>query len=497
MPHNQGPKRIPSRQEFIKSASVGSITPLYVGLPDFASPAAVYKAFSGQGSALLESAKGPFNIARYSFVCFDPYCEYTIKNGSEVTRQIRTGKTRKAIEHRPLRSIKALLKAYNQSPVDGLPPFQGGAIALFCYDFVHYLEKLPATTEDDLDLPDAHILMVDKLIAFDHMLKKAWAIVCPGAAGGIRDWGLAYDDAIRQLQSISDKAGNIVAGADEPHKAGTLEITRHCTEDEYTSMVDRGKEYIASGDIFQANLSLRLSAEIGSISPWTLYERLREINPSPFAGFLDFGTYQIASSSPERLVKIDSGIVQTRPIAGTRPREGGTAKDEAMRKELLLSDKERAEHIMLIDLERNDIGKVCDYGSVSVDELMITEDYSHVIHIVSNVRGRLASNKSLVDIVRATFPGGTITGVPKVRCMEIIDELEKTRRGPYTGSFGYMGFSGNMDLNIIIRTFTIKGGRAYVQAGAGIVADSMPEREYKESLRKAEALIKTLQSLSP
>jgi anthranilate/para-aminobenzoate synthase component I len=260
-------------------------------------------------------------------------------------------------------------------------------------------------------------------------------------------------------------------------------------------MVKKAKEYIAAGDIFQANLSLRLSAEIGARDPWRIYEVLRKINPSPFASFVDFGDYQIVSSSPERLVRVREGLVDTRPIAGTRPRGDTPGGDEAMRAELLLNEKERAEHIMLIDLERNDIGRVSDYGTVRVDELMVTEDYSHVIHIVSNVTGHLAAGKDCFDVIRATFPGGTITGVPKVRCMEIIDEIEPVRRGPYTGSIGYVGFNGTMDLNIVIRTFVIKDGTAYIQAGAGIVADSDPVREYRESLKKAEALMKTLERI--
>ncbi len=258
-------------------------------------------------------------------------------------------------------------------------------------------------------------------------------------------------------------------------------------------MVKRAKEYIAAGDIFQANLSLRLSAGIGERDPWRIYEVLREINPSPFASFMDFGDYQIAGSSPERLVRVHEGMIDTRPIAGTRPRGETAAGDETMRAELLLNEKERAEHIMLIDLERNDIGKVSDYGTVRVDELMVTEDYSHVMHIVSNVTGSLASGKDCFDVIRATFPGGTITGVPKVRCMEIIDEIEPFRRGPYTGSIGYVGFNGAMDLNIIIRTFVIRNGRAYIQAGAGIVADSDPEREYEETMSKARGLLRAIE----
>jgi anthranilate/para-aminobenzoate synthase component I len=264
-------------------------------------------------------------------------------------------------------------------------------------------------------------------------------------------------------------------------------------KDEYMDIVKRAKEYIAAGDIFQANLSQRVSAYIGDKSRWNLYKTLSSINPAPFAAYLDFGDYQIVSSSPERLLKVRDGIIETRPIAGTRPRGKDYEEDELMRAELLLNEKERAEHIMLVDLGRNDLGRVSDYGTVRVDELMITEDCSHVIHIVSNVIGRIADGKDCFDAIKAAFPGGTITGVPKIRCMEIIDELEPLRRGPYTGSIGYVSFSGDMDLNIIIRTFVIKGKKAYVQVGAGIVADSDPDKEYYETLKKAEALIRTLE----
>jgi anthranilate/para-aminobenzoate synthase component I len=264
---------------------------------------------------------------------------------------------------------------------------------------------------------------------------------------------------------------------------------------EYMNIVRKAKEYIRAGDIFQANLSQRVSSKIGDADPWHIYKILSNINPSPFAAYMDMGDYFIASSSPERLVKVSGNEVETRPIAGTRPRGADAEGDKLMRNDLLLNEKERAEHLMLIDLERNDLGKISDYSTVKVDELMITEEYSHVIHIVSNIKGTLAEGKDCFDAIRATFPGGTITGVPKVRCMEIIDELEPVTRGPYTGSLGYIDFNGDMDLNIIIRTFVIKDGKAYVQAGAGIVADSDPEREYYETLKKAEALIKTLEML--
>ncbi|MDP3048045.1 MAG: anthranilate synthase component I family protein, partial [Thermodesulfovibrionales bacterium] len=449
-------------------------------------------------SFLLESVKGPENIARYSFIGFDPYLTFKVKDGAvEIT-----AKGKKAVSSvPPLARLKSLVDAYRQTPLKSLPPFQGGAVGLLSYDFVRYLEKLPKAARDDLQIPDAHFLMIDKLIAFDHLDKKAWIVVCPGARdtelgyGDVDvDWAEKYDEAEETIKNIRYRIQDTRYKIQDK-KNHASSVRHEMSKEQYMDIVKRAKEYIAAGDIFQANISLRVSADIGDIKPWSLYKILRSINPSPFAGYIDFGDYQIVSSSPERLLKVKDGVIETRPIAGTRPRGRDMKEDELMRAELLLNEKERAEHIMLIDLERNDIGRVSDYGSVHVDELMITEDYSHVIHIVSNVKGNLASGKTCFDAIRATFPGGTITGVPKVRCMEIIDELEPVSRGPYTGSFGYIGFSGSMDLNIIIRTFVIKDGFAYVQAGAGIVADSDPEKEYYESLKKAEALIRTLERL--
>jgi len=484
-----------SRDEFVRQASAGNIPPLYAEIP-YREPFIAYSGLRGPGSVLLESVKGPYNIARYSFICIEPFAEYSIKDGIETLRN-HDGSIEDT-SGRPLKTLRDMLNRHSQSPDPALPPFQGGAAGLFCYDFVRYLERVPHSTQDDLGIPDAHFYFYDRVLAFDHKDRRAWAIIAPGARFSINDRLEAdYDEASEALFRLTAANCNDRAVEDQSPSAasgsGLIDIQHHMTESDYRQMVVRAKEYITQGDIFQANLSLRLSADIGDTDPWRLYLTLREINPAPFAGYMDFGDYVIASSSPERLVRVSGNIIDTRPIAGTRPRGQSASEDDLMRKELLLNEKERAEHIMLIDLERNDIGRVCDYGSVSVDELMTTEDYSHVIHIVSNIRGRLAQGKDMIDAVRATFPGGTITGVPKVHCMEIIDELEDLRRGPYTGSFGYMGYSGNMDMNIVIRTFTIKDSRASVQAGAGIVADSDPGREYRESLKKAEALIRTLE----
>ena len=424
---------------------------------------------------------------------------FKIKNGMV---EIESSESIQFQTKKPLSVLKAIIHPYPQRLCSVLPPFQGGFAGVLSYDFVHYFEDLPRKAFDDSHLPDAHFMLIDKLIACDHFTGKCWVIVCPALKDYMgqkhclshNDWKEKYDEAERDIQIIkmrladSEKTGT---EKDSPHNK--VEVIYEMSEKQYTDIVKRAKEYIAAGDIFQANLSQRLSAHIKRKSAWDLYKVLSTINPSPFAAFVDFGDYKIVSSSPERLLRVKGDIVETRPIAGTRPRGTDRLEDEHMRSELLLNEKERAEHIMLIDLERNDLGRVSDYGSVTVDELMITEDYSHVIHIVSNIKGNLVNGKDCFDAIRASFPGGTITGVPKVRCMEIIDELEPVQRGPYTGSIGYIGFSGNMDFNIIIRTFVIQDEMAFVQAGAGIVADSDPGREYLETLKKAEALIRTLE----
>lgn len=489
----------PAKKEFLQAVEKKSIPPVYAEIP-YSSPCKLYETTAAPNSILLESVKGPWKIARYSFLGFDPSFTLKIKNGIAIIESL----TKKTINvYKPLNLLKLLLQLYKQKPFEYLPPFQGGFAGVIGYDFVQYLEMLPKNARDDLDLPDAHFLMIDRVIAYDHKEGKSWLIICPGVknflennmTGETINWSEKYDEAEAEAHTLLEK----IRIGSEPEKkilktrSKQIEIIYEMKKQEYIDIVRRAKEYISAGDIFQANLSQRVSARISDEKSWRLYEILRLINPSPFAAYVDFGDYKIISSSPERLFMTKNGSVDTRPIAGTRPRGKNSGEDELMRTELLLNEKERAEHIMLIDLERNDLGRVSEYGTVKVDELMITEDYSHVIHIVSNITGKLAAEKDCFDVIRAAFPGGTITGVPKVRCMEIIDELEPVRRGPYTGSIGYIGFSGCMDFNIIIRTFVIRNGTAYVQAGAGIVADSDPEREYYETLKKAEALIKTLE----
>lgn len=500
-----------NKKDFLDRAGSGGIPPLFREIP-YVEPYLFYERISSSWqlhqSILLESVRGPYKIARYSFIAFEPYLVLNAKDG-EVSISSASGEKSSISFRSPLDRLGELLSAYPQNAVPELPPFQGGAIGLLSYDFVRYLEDVPQNAVDDLDIPDIHFMMADRIVAFDHFEKKAWIIISPGARQtelGYRDteyidWNSAYDEAEERLRAIGDslrdedvylqQSGHIhpLAIGRQPSVSLHYEMNKAY----YMEIVRKAKEYIAAGDIFQANLSQRISAFVDDVRPWDIYKMLRHINPSPFAAFADFGSYSIVSSSPERLVTVKDRIIETRPIAGTRPRGQSVDEDALMRVELLLNEKERAEHIMLIDLERNDIGRVAEFGSIKVDELMITEDYSHVMHIVSNIKGILKNNKTCFDVIRAAFPGGTITGVPKVRCMEIIDELEPVARGPYTGSLGYVGFSGSMDLNIIIRSFVLKDNYAYVQAGAGIVADSDPEREYYETLKKAEALIKTIE----
>ncbi|MBI4654320.1 MAG: anthranilate synthase component I family protein [Nitrospirae bacterium] len=536
---------LPSKSKFIEDAKQGKIHPIYAEIP-FIPPHEIYEYLESPYSFLFESANGPEKIARYSFIGVEPFLIFKVKDGivdievrslataSRLRRQESrpnespeaTGvKSRKSERTKtPLKNLREILIPYKIEQPVNIPPFIGGAVGLLSYDFVHYFERLPRTAIDDLNIPDAHFLFFDTVIAFDHKDKKTYIISCPGAreiiqyqsvkvsecqsGGKIRSQGFSpqspipnpqscYDMACEKINSIYRRISSIRGEGDfqKIDSKHPVEIRHEMSKENYMNIVKKAKEYIRAGDIFQANLSQRVSADIGDVKPWQIYSTLREINPSPFAGYLNMGDYHIVSSSPERLLRVNGNIVETRPIAGTRPRGINAKGDIEMRAELLLNEKERAEHLMLIDLERNDLGRISDYGSVFVDEFMLTEDYSHVIHIVSNIRGTLAKDKDCFDAIKAAFPGGTITGVPKVRCMEIIDELEPTARGPYTGSFGYISFTGEMDLNIIIRTFVIKNNIAHVQAGAGIVADSDPEREYYETLKKAEALIRTLGKL--
>jgi len=504
-------------------------------------------------SYLLESGRIHAKTGRYSFIGTMPFLLFKSKGDKVLLTYLNEdGSQKKTYRYQgyPLSFLKEILQKYRTVKVEGLPNFTGGAVGYIGYDACHFFEKLPRLAVDDLGIPDIFFVFTRIVIAYDHLKHGAKVIASPVTDDD------GYEAAYEKAVSLVDSVVKRISGSSAPDavKAGrppgysldsqgdmslwvkaqenegdarsglkrnerlwheSSDILRSMEGREYRNfdeqdlfkrfsiesnfsrmdfeaVVEKTKKYIKAGDIFQANLSQRLCAPMRT-EPWLLYKTLSGINPSPFACYLDLGDIKIASSSPERLVSVEGSLVETRPIAGTRPRGKDGSEDMELCRELILSEKERAEHIMLVDLERNDLGRVCEYGSVRVDELMALEEYSHVIHIVSNVRGVLRPDKDRFDLIAAAFPGGTITGTPKVRCMEIIDELEPVTRGIYTGSVGYLSFNGDMDLNIVIRTFLIKGDKAYVQVGAGIVADSDPAREYYETLYKAEALLKALE----
>lgn len=451
-------------------------------------PLAVYAGLQcGKNSFLLHSTRVNNKQGRYSFIGFDPFLTFESK-GTRIT--VTENGSPRSYDGDPVAELRSYLRRYPVKRNPAFPLFHGGAVGCFSYDFSHRFEKLPVSTDDDLEFPDSLFLFVDSAILFDHINRKA-AVVSTGYPENDphlrkRRAQNKATDLARQIEAISPILHDL---PQKQHR--TPQILSSFHKHQFEEIVKKAKDYIRAGDIFQVNLAQRLHASL-SVDPFTLYRLLSRINPSPFASFFDLGNWHIVSCSPERLVRLEEREVDTRPIAGTRPRGREENTDQQLSKELLLNEKEQAEHVMLVDLERNDLGRVCEYGSVHVNELMVLEEYSHVFHIVSNVRGMLREGLDALDVVRACFPGGTITGTPKIRSMEIIDELETTRRGLYTGSVGYLSFTGDMDLNIVIRTFVIRDGVAYFHVGGGIVADSDPEREYFETLYKAQALLSTL-----
>lgn len=444
---------------------------------------------------LLDSAGGNPELCGYSFLAWSPRLTVTIRQGvatlcgPDSSLSEGSMSTAGVVMEAPdpfhfLRELQEALAPDELLIPEGISelPMTGGIFGLASYDAGRYIESLPQLAVDDLDIPDFDVIFPRRLICYDHGNSVAHLLFEDAAPGELEE----VESALRRQAIAGAPAGP--ESMDRDGFSLSSGTRSNLTSSGFQNMVRRAKEYILDGDIFQSNLSQRLELDYDGDS-LELYNALRTVNPSPFAGYLEFDGYQILSSSPERLVQLQGRKAQTRPIAGTRRRGVDFGEDDSLTQELNLDPKERAEHIMLVDLERNDMGRVCDYGSVTVNELMVNEAYSHVIHIVSNVQGELHERKDAYDLLKAMFPGGTITGCPKVRCMEIIDELEPVRRGAYTGSFGYIGYNGDMDMNIIIRTLVRRGDRVYMQAGAGIVADSDPEREYHESLRKAEAMV--------
>ncbi len=443
-------------------------------------------------SFFLDSGMDPQKLGRYSFVGSDPFLVLKSR-GSDITLwhqgewEVEKGN--------PFDVLEELLKTYALEPHSSPVPLVGGAVGYFSYDLCHFIERLPSTAIDDLQLPECYFAFYDRVLVFDHLENKTYI-----ASSGFPE--LEEDKRKKRARErLEEMRGKLLqAPLSSPisfpyQGSNEVVLKSNFTHKQYLEAVEQAREYIAAGDIFQVNLSQRFEADL-SVSPYELYQHLRSINPAPFAAYLNFDEVTILSASPERFLKVEGDLVETRPMKGTRPRGRSAAEDEALARELLDSVKDRAENVMIVDLERNDLGRVCRFGTVKVRELWTLERYATVFQLTSTVEGRLLQDKSRIDLVKACFPGGSITGAPKVRAMEIIDELEPTRRSIYTGSIGYLSFSGEMDLNIVIRTILVKGGKAYFQVGGGIVHDSEPEAEYQETLDKAEALFQAL-SLSP
>ncbi|HYK74906.1 MAG TPA: anthranilate synthase component I family protein [Pseudoneobacillus sp.] len=421
----------------------------------------------------LESGRGGY----YSMAAFQPTAKLVGKNGQLI---IETENDRQEKQGNPLHLMREWMKGFQIETKPDIPDFKGGAIGFISYDYARYIEQLPNWAEDDLDTPDIFFFVYKEWFVYDHETSELWLLFLYEEHEKIEDkvqqWLLKWQE------SCKDETSKKLNKNDDG-----LRVSMN--EQDFKESVVKVQNYISAGDVFQVNLSVRQSKEL-AVSPLDVYEQLRILNPSPYMSYFHTPEFQLVSGSPELLVKKKGLEVSTRPIAGTRSRGRDEAEDIQLANELIDNEKERAEHVMLVDLERNDLGRVCQYGTVEVNEFMVIEKYSHVMHIVSNVKGELAEEKDVYDVIDAVFPGGTITGAPKIRTMEIIEELEPVRRGIYTGSLGWIGFDGDMELNIIIRTMLVKDGLAHVQAGAGIVIDSIPSNEYKESLKKALALWK-------
>ncbi|MFA6141668.1 MAG: anthranilate synthase component I [Candidatus Omnitrophota bacterium] len=483
----------PSKKEFIALSKKGNLIPVYREMmADFETPLSCYSRIdSGDYSFLLESVEGGERIARYSFLGSNPSLVISSKGKNITLRE--GGKTKSYIAEDPIEELRTIISRYKFVKTKGLPRFCGGLVGFFGYDIVRYIENIPDKNPDDLNVADSVFMLTDTILIFDHVDHKVKIVSNAHIKGSP---ARAYDESVRKIDEIARRLKS-VPRADKYAPAGktktaSMKFKSNFTKAEFESLVRRAKDYIRKGDIIQVVPSQRLEIRINA-HPFRIYRALRSINPSPYMYYLKLGDFSLVGSSPEVMVRCEDGKVELRPIAGTRKRGLSPEEDEKLIRDLLADPKERAEHIMLVDLGRNDVGKVCNFKTVKVSELMTIEKYSHVMHIVSDVSGVLSKGKDAFDVLKAAFPAGTVTGAPKVRAMEIIDELENRKRKTYAGSVGYFSFSGNLDSCITIRTILIKGNTAYIQAGGGVVADSVPSREYQETLNKAGALLKAIE----
>ena len=483
----------PDYKEFSRLARSATLVPVAKTVAaDLRTPVSAFLSVAARepNAFLLESVEGGEKIGRYTFLGARPYMVLTAR-GRQITLQSNGKKTR--TEGDVFKVLDGLLREHTPAHVAGLPPFTAGAVGFFAHDAVRQIEKLPVLAKDDLQMPDCTLMFFDRLLAFDHVRHEIFII----ATADVRRQSpeQAYAHALRDIARIEKQLAAPLAAKflrAPKTQTGKVRVKVSVSKKHFLRTVEKIKEYIMAGDVFQAVPSLRLELEPG-VEPLNVYRALRRVNPSPYMYFLRMGEMTVLGSSPEMLVRVTGRKLEYRPIAGTRKRGKDEAEDRRMEDELRTDEKERAEHVMLVDLGRNDVGRVSDYGTVKVRDLMFVERYSHVMHLVSAVEGTLRQGLTPVDAFAACFPAGTLTGAPKVRAMEIIEEVEPVRRGIYGGSVLYADFAGNLDSCIAIRTMLVKGKKAYVQAGAGIVADSVPESEYQECLNKTRALVRAVE----
>lgn len=480
---------LPAREDIRELFRQGDLVPVHrTVLADLETPVSVYikLARAGVVSFMLESVEGGEQVGRYSFLGVNPRGLITVQ-GNQVTRELHGVTTTRALragEH-PLAAIKQEFERVQPVRLEGLPRFVGGAVGYISYDVVRWFEELPTTATQELDVPEAAFMLPDTLVIFDHVRHR---LILLANAHNLGDPDAAWEDANRRLDELAAILRQPLPDEDLPAEPLDDEFTSNMSRARFEDNVRAAREYIAAGDAFQIVLSQRFQRR-SNAQPFTVYRALRALNPSPYMFFLHFGAgLTLMGASPEMMVRQEDGVACVRPIAGTRPRGTTDEEDEALAEELLQDPKERAEHVMLVDLGRNDLGRVCDYGTVRVPEMMLIERYSHVMHIVSEVTGQLRADMDAFDLLAATFPAGTLSGAPKVRAMEIIEELEGSRRGPYGGAVCYFSFDGSMDSCITIRSLLMLGDQLYLQAGAGIVADSDPATEYEETVNKARAV---------
>ncbi len=481
----------PKKDDFLRLSEISNLIPVYSEIfADTETPISVFRKLGGAPyTFLLESVEGGERWGRYSFMGLEPLFIFRSK-GTHVNIESNGVSEEQKVQN-PIRCLQERLAAYRSVQFEGLPRFFGGAVGYIGYEMVSFFEPVQDNLSDELQVPDTWFMVPRTVLIFDN-LRQSIKVVASIPVSEEEEPARRYEEAIAAIHAVIDRLKQPAPVSQRKRRSSAnRHVESKVSQAEFESMVSRAKEYIHQGEIIQVVLSQSFEAETGA-EPFDVYRALRRINPSPYLFYLQFDGTALLGSSPEAMVRLEGRSVSSRPIAGTRPRGRTEVEDKALENELLADPKERAEHVMLVDLARNDVGRVSEYGTVKLSELMVVERYSHVMHIVSSVEGTLRDGLSAFDVLRASFPAGTVSGAPKVRAMQIIQELEPYRRGPYAGAVGYFGFGGNMDLAITIRSIVMKGSRAFIQAGAGIVADSIPSREYEETVHKATALFEAV-----